>query len=161
MFDKDYSFHGRHAERAKALTKSFDEDGNAFFKSNVEVYLLAPIVGFIYERKADRDNSVSEKANIQLGQINTRIDDFQFHYRLIMLMDKKNEPNLDFRVDKAFRHYGTPEAEMDEILYEKYVMGGIDVLYENLIEPTKGAQDFVYNLFRFMEDFDIKNAMKG
>lgn len=51
MFDKEYSFKGTHAEKVNKLTAKFD-DKNQLFKRNLDVYMMAPIVGFCF-RKAD------------------------------------------------------------------------------------------------------------
>lgn len=45
MFDKEYSFRGRHAEKVIKSTAKYD-DKNQIFKRNSDVYLMAPIVGF-------------------------------------------------------------------------------------------------------------------
>lgn len=161
MFDKDITIHGRHATRMKTLSASFDEEGNAFFSRNLDVYMIAPVVGLFYERKAERDRESSDTASILLSQVNKEVANLQFIYRLIMMSDKKNEPDLEERVNKAFRNFGSPEAVADEELYNKYVLGGIDKIYEMLIEPTKGTQDFLVNLYNFMADFDMKSAMRG
>lgn len=41
-------------------------------------------------------------------------------------------PDEEKRIDKAFRHYGQDPA--DEERFDSYVRGGIDVLYEKLVE---------------------------
>lgn len=48
MFDKEYSFKGSHAEKVNRLTAKFD-DKNQLFKRNLDVYIMAPIVGFLSE----------------------------------------------------------------------------------------------------------------
>ena len=57
MFDKEYSFRGSHAEKVIKLTAVFDNNKNKLFNRNLDVYLIAPIVGFLYNRKADLDRS--------------------------------------------------------------------------------------------------------
>ena len=81
-------------------------------------------------------------------------DDLAFTYRLILLLDKKNAPSLDERVDKAFRQFNSAQAENDEKLYEQYVLGGVDVLYEKLIESAASTEDYLKNLYDFMEEID-------
>ena len=71
-----------------------------------------------------------------------------------MLLDKKNAESIDERVDKAFRLFNSPQAENDEKLYEQYVLGGVDVLYEKLIEPATNTEDYLKNLYDFMEEMD-------
>ena len=58
-------------------------------------------------------------------------DDLNFNYRLIMLLDKENESDSEKRIEKAFRGI---KNENDELLYNQYVLGGVEVLYENIIE---------------------------
>ena len=57
MFDKEYSFRGKHAEMVTKLTSEFDNQKNKFFEHNYDVYMLAPIIGFLYQRKAALDKS--------------------------------------------------------------------------------------------------------
>ena len=57
MFDKQYRFRGRHAVRVDKLTGVFDSDSKAkLFDRNVDVYTNAPLVGFLYGRRAEIDN---------------------------------------------------------------------------------------------------------
>ena len=52
MFDKQYRFTGTHAEKVNALTSVFDEAAKAkLFERNLDVYINAPIVGFLHKRK--------------------------------------------------------------------------------------------------------------
>ncbi|MDD5017973.1 MAG: hypothetical protein PHO15_07760, partial [Eubacteriales bacterium] len=78
----------------------------------------------------------------------------QFNYRLIMLLDKEHEPNLDERINKAFRYYGSETAQPDEALFEEYVRGGVEILYEKLISNIGSEGDYLKNLYNFMEEFD-------
>jgi len=71
-----------------------------------------------------------------------------------MLLDKKHEPDFDKRVDKAFRFYGKEQAIPDEERYESFVRGGVDILYEKLIEPSNTEEDYLNNLYDFMEEFE-------
>ena len=57
-------------------------------------------------------------------------------------------------MDKAFRQFNSAQAENDEKLYEQYVLGGVDVLYEKLIESAASTEDYLKNLYDFMEEID-------
>lgn len=153
MFNNDYSFKGITAERVNLLTSDFDGKGNKLFSRNLDVYLLAPLVGFLYSRKADEDKS-PKTANILLGQILPVQDDLKFNYRLIMLLDKSNEPDTEKRIDKAFREYGSEQAKADEELYEAYVRGGVNVLYEKLMDGVNNQDEYITRLYDFMEEYD-------
>lgn len=155
MFDKEYSFKGTHADKVNKLTAKFD-DKNQLFKRNLDVYIMAPIVGFLYQRKADPNNGdgTQKPTKIFPEQLMNNTDDLAFIYRLIMLLDKRNAAASDERVDKAFRNYNSLQAEGDEVLYEQYVLGGVDVLYEKLIETARNKEDYLKNLYDFMEEMD-------
>ncbi len=71
-----------------------------------------------------------------------------------MLLDKKNESDLDNRINKAFRFYGSDKSKNDGALYEQYVLGGVDILYEKLIENATNSEDYIKNLYDFIEEFN-------
>lgn len=156
MFDKEYSFRGSHAEKVIKLTGEFNQNHNKLFNRNLDVYLMAPIVGFLYQTKAnlDRGSKDSRDTKIFPEQLINEQQNLQFTYRLIMLLDKEHEPDLDERINKAFRYYGSDKAQPDEALYEEYVRGGVDVLYDKLIASANSEADYLKNLYDFMEEFD-------
>jgi hypothetical protein len=155
LFNRDYSFRGSHAEKVIELTAAFDDKGNKLFIRNLDVYLIAPIVGFLYGRKSAIDSTV-KTTNILFEAMSKETNTLWFNYRLIMLLDKENEADFNLRVEKAFRQYGSEEAKPDEELYESYVRGGVDILHEKLIANARLADDYLKNLYEFMEEFEEK-----
>ena len=155
LFQGQYWFYGTHADRVKKLTAEFDGK-HKLFAYNHEVYQLAPIVGFLYKRKANLNRENGSDTSIFAEQVSNYKDIFQFNYQLIMLLDADSAADFDARVDKAFRVYGTEQAKPDEELYEAYVRDGVDVLYEKLIEPSNSPDDYAKNLYEFMEDFESR-----
>lgn len=154
MFDKEYSFKGSHAEKVIKLTAKFD-DKNSIFRRNLDVYMMAPIVGFLFQRKSEGNNDGAQKTTkIFPEQLISNKDDLEFNYRLIMLLDKKYEPDVEKRVDKAFRNYNSERAAQDELLYNSYVLGGVDVLFEKIIGTSSGPEAYLSNLYDFMEEID-------
>ena len=158
MFDKQYRFRGRHAVRVDKLTGVFDSDSKAkLFDRNVDVYANAPLVGFLYGRRADIDNEKNPETNQVYNQnvMGDRViysqEELTFNFRLIMLLDKDYEPDEDKRIDKAFRHMRDDPA--DEERFDSYVRGGVDVLYEKLIEGASSPDDFISRLYDFIEEF--------
>lgn len=121
MFDKQYRFRGKHAIRVDALTSVFDNNSKAkLFERNVDVYTNAPLVGFLYGRTADIDDTRNPETNQVYTQnvMGDRViysqEELIFNFRLIMLLDKSYEPNEDVRI----RHLGTWE----KILLMKLVL---------------------------------------
>ena len=79
-------------------------------------------------------------------------EELMFNFRLIMLLDAGYELDKDIRINKAFRHMGEDPA--DEERFDSYVRGGVDVLYEKLIEGAENPNDYVTRLYEFLEEFD-------
>ena len=155
MFSKEYTFKGSHAERVKALTAKFGKGDLQLFKRNLDVYMIAPLVGFCYQRRANPDGTPNaETTKIFPEQLINEKDALWFVYRLIMLLDKKHEESFEERVNKAFRNYGRAEAEADELLFDSYVLGGVDLLYEKLLENGHGEENYINNLYDFLSDFN-------
>jgi len=158
MFNKEYAFRGTHAEKVSKLTAEFDKNKNKLFDRNFDVYMMAPIIGFLYQWKADLSKGKDTKIWADLLISNQR--DLKFNYSLIMLLDEKNEPVFQERVNKAFRNFGSEKAKNDELLFEQYVRGGVDLLYEKLIENANNSDDFLINLYDFLEEFDERYNQK-
>ena len=69
MFDSQYRFYGKHAQEVSLLTNVFDNVGKGkLFNRNLDVYINAPIIGFLYGRITDEDHTKSpEDEKIQFG----------------------------------------------------------------------------------------------
>jgi len=156
LFQGQYRFFGTHADRVKKLTAEFDSSKHKMFGTVHEVFQLAPVVGFLYKRKAALNRDIPGDISIFDAEMSRHRDVFQFNYQLIMILDEEYVADFDARVDKAFKFYGTEQAKPDEDLYESYVRGGVDILYEKLIENSKSPDDYTKNLYEFMEDFESR-----
>ncbi|NMO94926.1 hypothetical protein HII30_03865 [Paenibacillus lemnae] len=158
LFQKEYSFRGTHADKVNRLTSQFDSDASfKLFSRNIDVYVLAPIIGFLYGRKSPQDRKGSDTTTkIFTDQLIREETIMKYNYQLILLLDKKHEPSFDERINKAFRYYGnnSPETLTDEELYDQYVLGGIELLYEKLIENATNTEDYLNNLYDFIEEFN-------
>lgn len=152
IFNGDYQFKGKHAEKVNRLTAAFS-DTNRLFNRNLDVYILAPIVGFLYNRTAPIDLS-GKTANVLFDAMSKELTTLWFNYRLIILLDTNHESDFEERINKAFRYYAKEIALPDEERYEEYVRGGVELLYEKLITPSHTEEDYLKNLYDFMEEFE-------
>lgn len=155
MFDKNLEITGKHAEYLRKLTESIDSNSkNSIFQAAYVAYKNTSVIGFLYGRKSEKDSSVAKSITIFLEQLNHIRDDLEFNYRMIMLLDKAHEPSFDERLQKAFNYYGTEKAKDDEELFEQYSLGGIEVLYEKLLKDANKPEDYISNLFAFVQEFN-------
>ena len=160
MFDGEYLFKGDYADKVSQLTGKYD-DTHQIFATNYDVYCLAPIVGFLYQRKGCYEKKEGQKTTKIFGDmILKNREDLFFNYRLIILLDKEHCPELEKRIDKAFRLFDSDEAKSDEELFDSYVLGGVDVIYEKLISGVKSNNDYLDRVFDFMEELNDRYFSK-
>lgn len=108
MFDKQYRFRGSHAERVTKLTSQFESiSGTKVFERNVDVLCDAPLIGFLYNRRADLDNTKNPttnevyNTNVMGDRVIYSSEEMLFNFRLIMLLDSAYEHDAQKRI-----HYG-------------------------------------------------------
>lgn len=153
MFRKQYRFTGTHAAMVNELTAIFDDSAKAkLFEHNYDVYINAPIIGFLYHRKGEKNtNSEIADQNIFPEQMINNSDQLTYLLRLILILDSEYEPDEEKRLDKTFRELGKDEADL--ALFNSYVFGGVEILYEKLIAEASGTGDYMNRLYDFIEEF--------
>ena len=160
MFDQTMTFYGKHANYLRQLAPSKIAGGSVeqrktIFDNNMQVIELASIIGFIYKRKGELDKDTNiPKNNIFDEQVKKIKDTLELNYRVIMLLDGKNKISQDERLDRAFRYDRDEERRKagDEI-FLAYLLGGIELLYEELIEDSTSTEDDYENLCRFIKSY--------
>jgi len=152
MFKKEYVFYGSHADKVQALVSKFSNfSGSTLFRRNVDVLLFAPIVGFLFGKMSEVDKSKNRSTKIFIEQMIREDLRIRFNYQIITLLDKKNIIDDDKRIDSTFRNIEQEEAESELRRYNEYILGGVDILWEKLIEPAKLEQDYLNNLYDFLD----------
>ena len=154
FYSTDYEIRGKHGQMVKKLTGTLDEEKIQkikIFDTNINVMVNAPMIGFIFKEKAEEDKSNALVAKIAGAQMMAYSEDLKYVMQLILLLDSSYEPDFLKRVDKAFRHFG--ECEEDLELFEAYMRGGIEVLYDKIIGDASTPFDIADNLVTFMYEF--------
>ena len=155
MFKKEYTFSGSHAEKVKTLVSKFsDYSGSTLFQRNVDVLLFAPIVGLLFGNTSSLDKSTNTTTKIFTDQMIREDLGIRFNFQLVSLLDKKSTDNNSERIDLAFRSFGNEDDEEKYSRFNEYILGGIDILYDKLIEPEKNNQDYIANLYDFLEEIN-------
>ena len=91
-------------------------------------------------------------AHILKDQMLNAKDNLVFNMQLILLLDSEYEQNEKNRIDHAFRNFGKNDGDFE--LFESYLLGGIEVLYEHLIADAAKTDDFIENLSSFVDDIN-------
>ncbi len=159
MFEHDYNFKGKHANIVTQLTTEIDSDTKfKLFERNIDVLIIAPLVGFLYGRTAKRDDEGPATDNIKkinFDQMNRESKTLNFNYELIMLLHNKDNLSIEQRLDNAFR-YNNASEERNECnkIFEQYVLGGIEVLEEKLLKDASSIDDYINNIYNFISEYN-------
>ena len=70
MFEKDIIITGTHASYIKEM-----KEVAGLFARNLDIYMLAPIMGFLNNRKGQKNNEGGEKSTIQAQQLSNVKED--------------------------------------------------------------------------------------
>ena len=81
-------------------------------------------------------------------------DQLKYIFRMILLLDTEYEANEEQRLDHAFRNFGNNEDDM--ALFDSYVLGGVEVLYDKLISGVNDPSEYIDRMYDFVEDFNEK-----
>lgn len=157
MFDKQYKFTGSHADMVDKLTKEIDEVYKVtLFDYKYEVYINAPIIGYLFNHKGTKNNIKDQKdVNIFAEQVIGISEQLKYILRLILILDKNYEPNEEIRLDKAFRKLGQDPKDLE--LFDAYVLGGVEILYKNLVaDPVTDSSEYINRMYEFMEEFNLR-----
>lgn len=162
----EFSFRGKHADYVRKLTSELDTRTKfKIFQYNVDVLIFAPIVGMIYGRKASVDNNSSiNPIKINYQQLTSRSSILDYNKELVLLLNKKESIDINERINKAFRYiYDNKEKyksykEECEMEYLEYVLGGVEVLFEKIMQENnpKDIDEYLDNLFEFVTDIKEK-----
>ena len=164
LFRSQVRFYGKHGQYLEALTPGNEKAKDTslpeiarnkyLFTTVVDIYAIAPLVGYLYQRKAPRDGGESNK-NIMEGALASHHDKLVFTYQLLMILDKESEPDLNERIRRAFSADDVLNQKGME-LFNEYARGGIEVLYESLAENAASPEDLARNLVDFIDDYNEK-----
>ena len=154
MFLKDYLFKGIQQQQAKMLSDFFIDDSSKskIFNSTAELFMAAALVGCYNNKKVKPDKG--ETRRIMNEQLTSRYDDLMYIYRLVMLTNESVEKSTD-RINNAFRNL---DDDKNWDLFEEYVLGGLQVLYENFFPNNDSAEknnydDYFDNLYAMLKVF--------
>lgn len=166
MFDKDMQIKGKHATYWKALTQL---PGNAqvtsnnfkIFENYIYVYMVAPVIGLINNRKGFIDPKDENKDTAgMLAEVQIKNSSkLKYIYRLIILNDESENLSQEEKINRAFRY--DEENNPDDIkrgmeTYTAYFLGGLEILYEEFVEKCITEEDFIERMYEFIEEFKLE-----
>lgn len=153
MFENDYTLTGKHATYVKYLVRDAK-----LYERYIDVYMNGAVFGLLHRRVAKKDNVSKDQARIYADAFANSRNDCMFLYRLVMLLESETNLEAPERIDRAFRDDANekePEKlEANLALFNAYVRGGIEELYEQLIDGHGSTpEDYLEHAIELMEEF--------
>jgi hypothetical protein len=167
-FTKQYEFRGKHARMVLEMRKgheSLQATGQDLFERHIDILILAPLIGFRCNRRSDvdmKDDQVS--ASIFPEQLLREKDKLEFIMQMILLLDDSDGLSLEDRVNRAFRGASnSQEYDANWRLFNQYVLGGVEVLYEKLVVGTSHLDSLysdkrIGNVMSLVDEFECSSA---
>ncbi|KGX91856.1 hypothetical protein [Pontibacillus marinus] len=152
MFETEVVIKGKHANYVDYLR---NEKSANLFKRNMDVYLLAPFVGFYYNHKGEEDNSINTNTKIFADTVIREKLKLEFIYQTVMILH--HEGSSKEKVKAAFDSSEHQVKENMEV-FHSYTLGGIEKLYEKLVEESYDEEDYLNELFSFIQEFNNENT---
>jgi hypothetical protein len=151
-FEKEMRFTGSHASKIRELVSW------KFFDSYVEVVPIAAILGFLNSRKAPANSEMSESdAKIQTDQLVRHESKVNTAFALVTLCSPDSGESFGDRANEFFRSVNPTNEQ--KLLFESYVRGGIDYLYDILVEKTgRDPQKIALEIRDFCREVESNNS---
>lgn len=158
FFKSEYKFRGKHARMVGELWCLNDYE-HTYFKRLVDIIPLAAIIGFRMNRKAAEDYAPVETKTVFLQQMLNAKEDLDFIMQMMIMLEHAGSLSREQAVKTAFRGAETKEEfEQYQDMFDSYVRGGVEELYERLIIRKADSDDRFYenktaNLMVLLERF--------
>lgn len=158
FFKAEYKFRGKHAKMVGELWYLNDYE-HTYFKRLVDIIPLAAVIGFRMNRKAPEDYAPIETHTVFMQQMLNVKDDLDFLMQMMIMLEHPQDMSREQAVKQAFRGAQTKEEfERYQDMFDSYVRGGIEELYERLVLRKADSDDAFYedktaNLMVLLERF--------
>lgn len=165
FFKKEFEFRGKHARMVSELWVANDYK-NTYFKRLVDLYILAAVIGIRVDRREEEDYSPFEPKSIFPEQMMKAKEDLDFIMQMMLMLENAEELSKEERVKLAFRGPESKEEyERYYNLFNSYVRGGVEELYDRLVVHKSDAADGLQdekteNLIELLERFGMEKNVK-
>lgn len=133
FFKKEFQFQGKHARMAGELWVQNDYT-QTYFKRLIDLYMIAPVIGFRMGRKSAVDTSTPDVKSVFAEQIIKERENLEFILQMIIMLEVAETETEEIALKKAFRGAETLESfNACNKLFNDYARGGVEELYERLV----------------------------
>lgn len=161
MFTGDIYIRGKYATYLKFLSQKTEKNDHkekvaGVFERMIDVYMTAAIVGVNYGLKREDENVSSDAVKIFADAVNREQNNLISIFRIVMLVDNTTGLNADEKFNRAFKNPDTPENMK---LFNAYVRGGIEWLYEQFTTGATTREEYITKIYEIVENFKEESGL--
>ena len=161
MFTGDIYIRGKYATYLKFLSQKTEKNDHkekvaGVFERMIDVYMTAAIVGVNYGLKREDENVSSDAVKIFADAVNREQNNLISILRIVMLVDNTTGLNADEKINRAFKNPDTPENMK---LFNAYVRGGIEWLYEQFTTGATTREEYITKIYEIVENFKEESGL--
>ena len=161
MFTSDIYIRGKYATYLKYLSQKTEKNDRkekvaGVFERMIDVYMTAAIVGVNYGLKREDENTTPDTVKIFADAVNREQDNLEAIFRIVMLVDNTTGLNPDEKINRAFKNPDTPENLK---LFNSYVRGGIEWLYEQFTTSATTRDEYIAKIYEIVDNFKEENGV--
>ena len=155
MFTNDIYIRGKHATYLKYLSQKTEKNDRnevvaGVFERMIDVYMTSAIIGVLYGLRKEDENSSSDSVKIFADAVTREQDNLKNIFTIVMLVDNSAGLNSDDKIDRAFKQPDTPENIK---LFNSYVRGGVEWLYEAFTSDATTKDEYIAKIYEIVNDF--------
>lgn len=156
MFTGDIYIRGKYATYLKYLSQKTEKNDRkekvaGVFERMIDVYMTAAIVGVNFGLRRDDENTGSDTAKLFADVVNREQDNLISIFRIVMLVDNSTGLSADEKIRRAFK---TPDTPENMKLFNAYVRGGIEWLYEQFTSGATTKEEYLAKIYEIVEAFN-------
>ena len=152
MLTDNVIFYGETANKIRFL-----KDETNLFNRFLDVYIAGGVAGMLFNQTGENEVT-KNKATIFADQISTESMRIKYFASLAFIIDN-DDLNEEVLLKKAFSDWFSEDYEEDiknnkYKLFKSYAIGGIDILYSEIVGESTDKESYLENFFKFLKKID-------
>ena len=159
MFTGDILIKGKYATYLKYLSQKTEKNDHkekvaGVLERHIDVYMTAAVVGLTYGLRNEEDSGNPETVKMHADAVINEQENLISIFRMVMLVDNSENLTADEKINRAFKEPDTPENMK---LFNSYVRGGLEWLYEQFTSGATTRDEYLAKIYEIVDNFANEN----
>lgn len=159
IFTSDIYIKGKYATYLKFLSQKTEkldhrEKTAGVLERHIDVYMVGAVIGACKGLMRGEDNISSDTVKIFSDVVSKEESNLKNIFRMVLLVDNSGNLSADEKIHRAFR---TPEDPENMKIFNSYVRGGIEWLYEQVTYSSTTKDEYLEKIYDIVTSFAAEN----